>query len=336
MLHRPLYRLLGRFLNKNDRRKIATKILMSPDFEYGIRNAQLVNSRSILFSCDIHPENPQSSIANTEYLDNLPAKLGCFINTNPSIKPSIFVPSDGLVYFAEKILPQIKEDFILVSGDSDLPINTSSLGNALATLLKDQKVLEWHAQNRDFDHPKLHSLPIGINLHNLWSNPLQWGGGFILPTLQELQLQNIAENAPSFINRQQKIFCNWHFSIDRADRKDCLDKIDKTICFFQPEPSPMVETWEQQSQFQFVLSPHGAGLDCHRTWEALLLGCIPIVKTAKLNDLFDDLPVVTVDNWQQINQQFLEKVAEEMAHKTFNLEKLAMRYWKAKIKSLSI
>lgn len=336
MLHRPLYRFLGRFLGNNDRRKIATKILMSPDFEYGIRNAQLVNSRSILFACDIHPDNPQSSIANTEYLDNLPAKLGRFININPSIRPSIFVPSDGLVYFAEIILPQIKEDFILVSGDSDLPINTSSLGSALATLLKDQKVLEWHAQNRDFDHPKLHSLPIGINLHNLWSNPLQWGGGFILPTLQELQLKNIAENAPSFLNREQKIFCNWHFSIDRADRKDCLEKIDKTICFFQSEPSQMVETWELQSQFQFVLSPHGAGLDCHRTWEALLLGCIPIVKTAKINDLFEGLPVIAVDDWREINHLFLQNRSQEMAGKTFNLEKLSMRYWKSKIKLSAI
>jgi hypothetical protein len=333
MLHRPLYRFLGRFLDKNDRRKIAAKILMSPDFEYGIRNAQLVNSRSILFACDIHPENPQSSIANTEYLDNLPTKLNRFAYTNPNIKPSIFVPSDGLIYFSNKILPQIKETFILVSGDSDLPINTSSLGSTLATLLEDQRLIDWHAQNRDFDHPKLHSLPIGINLHNLWSNPLQWGGGFILPTLQELQLKNIAESAPLFINRKQKIFCNWHFSIDRADRKDCLERIDKTICFFQPKPSPMVETWELQSQFQFVLSPHGAGLDCHRTWEALLLGCIPIVKTAKLNDLFEGLPVIAVDDWREINQQFLQDRAQEMAGNTFNLEKLSMRYWKSKIKS---
>jgi hypothetical protein len=214
-----------------------------------------------------------------------------------------------------------------------LPINTSSLGSTLATLLEDQRLIDWHAQNRDFDHPKLHSLPIGINLHNLWSNPLQWGGGFILPTLQELQLKNIAESAPLFINRKQKIFCNWHFSIDRADRKDCLERIDKTICFFQPKPSPMVETWELQSQFQFVLSPHGAGLDCHRTWEALLLGCIPIVKTAKLNDLFEGLPVIAVDDWREINQQFLQDRAQEMAGNTFNLEKLSMRYWKSKIKS---
>lgn len=333
MLHRPLYRFLGRFLKKNDRRKIATKILMSPDFDYSIRNAELVNSRSILFNCDIHPSNPQSSIANTDYLDSIPRKLDEYFLQNQSGAASIFVPSDGLNYFSEQILPQIQGGFVLVSGDSDLPINNSSLGNTLQKLLGSPLVLAWHAQNRDIDHPKLHTLPIGINLHNLWANPLQWGGGFILPALQELQLRTIASNAPNFSDRQQKIFCNWHFSIDRADRRECLEKIDHSICYFQPEPKPMVDTWEMQAQYQFVLSPHGAGLDCHRTWEALLLGCIPIVKAARINDLFDDLPVVIVNEWQEINEYFLASAAQEISQKTFKLEKLTTSYWNSKIKS---
>lgn len=336
MLHRPLYRFLGRFLQKNDRRKIATKILMGPDFDYGIRNAELVNSRSILFNCDIHPSNPQSSIANTDYLDSIPSKFEQYFLKNKNSAASIFVPSDGLSHFSEQILPKIQRNFILVSGDSDLPINNASLGNALQKLLSSPLLLAWYAQNRDTDHPKLHSLPIGINLHNLWANPLQWGGGFILPTLQELQLRTIAKNAPNFLDREQKIFCNWHFSIDRADRRECLEKIDQSICHFQPEPKPMVDTWEMQSQYQFVLSPHGAGLDCHRTWEALLLGCIPIVKTAKINDLFEDLPVIAVNEWEEINQHFLKSAAQEMAQKSHKLEKLTTSYWKSKIKSANL
>lgn len=335
MLHRPLYRLLGRFLKKNDRRKIATKILMGSDFDYGIRNAQLVNSRSILFACDVHPDDPRSSHANTDYLDSIIPKLKTYFALQPgNHPPSIYVQSDGLAYFTKEVLPKIDRPFILISGDSDLPINHSTLGSHLDTLLNNLYLVKWFAQNRDVDAPKISTLPIGINIHNLWSNPLEWGGGFILPTLQELQLQTIAENALSFLSREQKIFCNWHFSLDRADRRDCLEKIDKSICFFQPEPRPMVETWEMQSQFQFVLSPHGAGFDCHRTWEALLLGCVPIVKAAKINDLFEGLPVVAVNHWQEINPSFLENAAQEIARKTFNLEKLSMRYWKSQIKAL--
>lgn len=331
MLHRPLYRFLGHFLRKHDRRKIATKILMGPDFDYGIRNARLVNSRSILFSCNIHPDNPKSSIQDTAYLDSIPNKLKAATKANPSKLLSIYIPSDGLSYFAQNILPQIHQDFTLVSGDSDLPINAKSLGVNLDHLLQNPLLKMWYAQNRDFDHPKLQSLPIGINLHNLWSNPLEWGGGFILPSMQEQQLLNIAESAPDLSQRKPKIFCNWHFSIDRADRKDCLERIDKSICFFQPEPRPMVETWELQSQFQFVLSPHGAGLDCHRTWEALLLGCIVIVKSAKLDDLFANLPVISVTDWEQITPSFLEQAKDSIKEKAINKESLSMAFWKKKI-----
>lgn len=335
MLHRPLYRFLGRFLAKNDRRKIAAKILMKPEFDYGIQNAQLVNSRSILFSCDIYPEDPQSSSANKSYLDGIPAKLKSHSFASTQLPISIYVPSDGLPYFATHILPKIHQDFVLVSGDSDLPINLTSLGNHLESLLENTSLKGWFAQNRDFEHAKLHSLPIGINLHNLWSNPLQWGGGFILPSLQERQLLSIAQAAPSFSERRNKIFCNWHFSIDRADRKECYEVIDKSVCYFQPKPMPMVETWEQQAQYQFVLSPHGAGLDCHRTWEAVLLGCIVIVKEAKLNDLFTDLPVINVADWREINPMFLEHAKNLIAQKTINTERLFMPFWKKKLASFT-
>jgi hypothetical protein len=331
MLHRPLYRFLGRFLQRYDRRKIAAKILMADSFDYGIAHAQLVNSRSILFSCDIYPQTPESSTANIPYIDSISEQLKHFLMDDTNRVPSVYVPSDGITYFTQHIVPNISTPFVLVSGDSDLPINLANLGDALIALLQNPLLLAWYAQNRDFDHPKLHSLPIGINLHNLWSNPLQWGGGFILPTLQELQIQTIAYCAPPLIKRIPQIFCNWHFSIDRADRRQCYEEIDHSVCHFQSKPLPVDQTWELQSQYQFVLSPHGAGLDCHRTWEALLLGCIPIVKEAKLNDLFSDLPVIVVQDWKQINAEFLSKVLMQMNRKSFNLEKLTMTYWRQQL-----
>ena len=36
------------------------------------------------------------------------------------------------------------------------------------------------------------------------------------------------------------------------------------------------ELWRRHGNYSFVISPPGHGLDCHRTWEALALGCIPI------------------------------------------------------------
>ena len=37
-------------------------------------------------------------------------------------------------------------------------------------------------------------------------------------------------------------------------------------------------TWRLFAQHAVVASPMGMGLDCHRTWEALALGCIVLLQ----------------------------------------------------------
>jgi len=49
----------------------------------------------------------------------------------------------------------------------------------------------------------------------------------------------------------------------------------------------------------FVPAPAGNGLDCHRTWEALYLGCIPVVlRKEYCGD--DNWPVMVVDSWEEL------------------------------------
>ena len=48
-----------------------------------------------------------------------------------------------------------------------------------------------------------------------------------------------------------------------------------------------------------MVSTHGNGLDCHRTWEMLFYGMIPIVKTSSLDVLYRNLSVVVVSEWSR-------------------------------------
>ena len=68
--------------------------------------------------------------------------------------------------------------------------------------------------------------------------------------------------------------------------------------------SPLI-TWNKQKDYSFVICPHGGGLDCHRNWEALCLGCIPIVKTSPIDKLYSDLPVLIIKDWHIITQELL-------------------------------
>jgi hypothetical protein len=54
------------------------------------------------------------------------------------------------------------------------------------------------------------------------------------------------------------------------------------------------------SNSAFVLSPPGNGADCHRTWEAIYLGAIPIVLKKYWPFSHLNLPVLAVEEWSEI------------------------------------
>ena len=81
--------------------------------------------------------------------------------------------------------------------------------------------------------------------------------------------------------------------------------------------------------YSFVLSPFGNGYDCHRTWEALCLGAIPIVRAKQFKHLFADLPVLNVDEWSDVTPELLQETIRQFKHiyKNFNFDKLTLKYW---------
>lgn len=73
----------------------------------------------------------------------------------------------------------------------------------------------------------------------------------------------------------------------------------------------------------FVPSPAGNGLDCHRTWEALYLGCVPVV-LAKDFCGDESWPVLVVQNWQDLVEMKQEELVKSyVAFKKLHTEPLA-------------
>ena len=66
---------------------------------------------------------------------------------------------------------------------------------------------------------------------------------------------------------------------------------------------------KEYRKYKFVLSPRGNGLDCHRTWELFLLGCIVITETSPLDDMWRDnnLPVIILDDYNNLNNNNIKK-----------------------------
>ena len=81
----------------------------------------------------------------------------------------------------------------------------------------------------------------------------------------------------------------------------------------------------------FVLCPRGNGLDTHRLWETLYMGSIPIVKRDIGYAEFEDLPICFINNWSEININFLETEQKRIVNTNWNLKKLKINYWITKI-----
>jgi len=63
------------------------------------------------------------------------------------------------------------------------------------------------------------------------------------------------------------------------------------------------DLWSNYTTFRFGLSPHGNGLDTHRTWELLFFGVVPIVKTSSLDILYKDMPIIIVQEYSDLCQE---------------------------------
>jgi hypothetical protein len=244
---------------------------------------------------------------------------------------SIYVCTDALVNFASNFLPQIKHPFVLVSGDGDTAVSAELLSNKVVdALLRSELLISWFAQNLAVDHPKVKHLPIGLDFHTMWERPGAWGISALSSIAQENTLFNTLAAAPAFNDRYMNAYCNWRAVPGWGDRDECYAKIDRSVCLFETGAISRASTWQRQSEFMFVVSPEGIGMDCHRTWEAIVLGCVPIVKRSAVTTLFIDLPVLVVNEWEEVNSQTLSSYAGSMGSRTFNYSPVFREYWVSK------
>jgi hypothetical protein len=79
---------------------------------------------------------------------------------------------------------------------------------------------------------------------------------------------------------------------------------------------------------RFTVCPRGNGIDTVRVWESLYCRTIPIVKKEAAMRYFQDLPILWIDDWSDIeSESWLNKQYERIMDSQWNLEKLKIGYW---------
>ena len=294
-----------------------------------------VGSRGLLLSC-----NRKSPFPVPDFDGFNP---GLYLNIDDN--DLLHVCPQALKSFVEKTLPTLTKPFLLLTNNSDWTI-PDDVQKEFDVLVNHPLLTHWFAQNCILDHPKLTRIPIGLDYHTLaptrkqtfaWSQPEKHSWGVKAdPILQENALLHFQSLSKPFWERIPKAYANFQFLMTtrygKVDRVECLNIVPRDIVYYEPTKCIRDICWKNMIQYTFVLSPQGNGLDCHRTWEALCLGCIPIVKTSGLDPLFEGLPVWIVSAWSDVTQENMISKINEFKGKTFQIERLTLNFWQRVIR----
>lgn len=205
---------------------------------------------------------------------------------------------------------------IIVTGYSDYPIGLNELH-----LLESPEVRKWFANNVDFPHPKLVSVPLGL------PNELDF------PTYGNTRTLYKVAQEPKVV--KNLAYMNFKIETCPHERHPVFNKFFSedwvsvgTVDFSNEGHEKYLRDIRSH---KFCICPRGNGVDCHRIWECLYLGTIPICINNVALDQFKNLPILFIDSWDQVTSEFLETVYDEFSKHEWDVRQLHMSYWKDQI-----
>jgi hypothetical protein len=199
--------------------------------------------------------------------------------------------------FVRGSLQTIRRPFGLITTDGDVSVPSELVGSTVKALLDCPWLVSWHTQNHDgYTHSKLAPFPIGLDLHTPRPGTT--------PSRLVSLLQSIRQSRIPTDQLPLRVFCDLGSNLDALERHNAVailrncEHVDLLTSRLS-----QAAIWRRYAQYPFVVSARGNGLDSHRTWELLYLGCIVITKSSSLDPLFSGLPVVIVKDWKEVRQK---------------------------------
>jgi len=243
------------------------------------------------------------SIAH-EVLDH--NKLQLSIQNSPRI---IFSHVDYIFLFIEKYLPCIKYPFVFITNKGDAPLFQENY----KPLLDSKYLIRWYGTNCNKIHEKVVAIPLGI------------GDRKYAHGNKEELIQVI--NTP--ITKCDKLYCNFTIKNNSIVRQECFNQISKLpFITIQIINVSFKDYLIQTKTHRWSVSPPGNGIDCHRTWESIYVGTIPIVMDTIEFLQFSELPIIKVKNYKNLSLEFLKEKSNNLSNV---LDKSRFSYWKNRI-----
>ena len=195
--------------------------------------------------------------------------------------PILFLYAHLLIVFAQKI-QFFANPFTLITHNSDYNLTDSD--PAVKKILDSDNLVCWWGQNLCFIHSKMRFLPIGL-ANTMWEHG---------------KIENFMIDT---INKSKDIYFNFNIHTNQEKRELCYNTL-KTKLPFLPM-LPVAENVKRLAQYKWCICPEGNGVDTHRLWEAMYLGCVPIVLRSPFIDALmhytgGELPIYVIDAWSDL------------------------------------
>lgn len=224
----------------------------------------------------------------------------------------IFVYTHLIDSFIRDVLPHLTQRFVLMSHNSD-----HRIGPQHRAFLDDVRLVHWFSQNAEVEHPKLSALPIGL------ANA-QWPHG---------DTAALAAVARARHPKSRLLYANFEIRTNPVERQRVFDILKGKPFVTLTPPKPYRPYLEELASHRFCVSPPGNGPDCHRVWEALSLGVIPLVQSGTWMRSFADLPLVAVDRWEDVDEAFLERERQRILASPLRLGSVTLDHWRHRVRA---
>lgn len=230
----------------------------------------------------------------------------------------VYVGDSRIKKFFKEFHEGIRKPYILITHNGDEAVDEESVS------FIDDKILKWYGINVVVQHPRIVPIPLGIGNKHYYVTGI--------PSI----FRSVAKKE---YPKMSKIFYGFNTSTNPTEREPALlsmqsNKIADTINKWLNFPNYM----KLLATYKFVVSPPGSSVEGHRTWEAMYVGVVPIVKSSITIDYFKKLkmPLLVIKDWRElneVNEKKLEDIFWDIT-KNSNYEVIYMNYWINKIKNI--
>lgn len=230
----------------------------------------------------------------------------------------VFVSQETIPEFFTKIAWQAKHRFIVITHNGDRPNFNEDVVNMMPDI-----IYHCFAQSALVNHTRVTPLPAAIESLRYFNS------GFVVRFFSKFL---VSKNK----KKLSRIFYLFNPQTNPVERLPALEYAQKNpLCDTFVDWVSALRHAVTLSKYKFVLSPAGNGPDGHRTWEALYLRTVPILKNSVFARYHKEhgLPILIINDWTDLDRYTENELKDtyEALMREADFSQLHISYWQKKI-----